>query len=168
MRPFGSPKSLERRRRRALDLLRQGLNLEQVAKRLGTTKASVCRWRQAYRRGGVAAIRAKPVPGRPRKLRRDQLGKLLDLLKIGAYAAGFPTELWTLKRVALVIRREFGVRYHPSHVWKVLRGAGWSCQVPERRAIQRDDRAIERWKRVRWPAIKKNRPRPSCPRRLPR
>lgn len=71
-------------------------------------------------------------------------------------ASGFPNELWTLKRVATVIRRQFGIRYHPSHVWKVLQSFDWSCQVPERRAMQRDEEAIARWMRYKWPAIKKS------------
>jgi len=70
-------------------------------------------------------------------------------------AYGYPNELWTLKRIARVILREFGVRYHPNHVWRVLRQLRWSCQVPERRPVQRDEEEIERWKRYKWPHIKK-------------
>jgi len=78
------------------------------------------------------------------------------LLK-GPRAAGYPTELWTLARVANIIRRVFGVRYHPSHVWRLLHQMDWSCQKPERRALERDEAAIEEWKRRRWPHIKKRR-----------
>lgn len=119
--------------------------------------ASVSRWRQAVVQGGLSALVAKPVPGRPRKLQKDECQKLVDLLLKGALAYGYPNELWTLKRIARVIRREFGVHYHPNHVWRVLRQLRWSCQVPERRPVQRDDRAIEHWKRYRWPHIKKGR-----------
>lgn len=91
----------------------------------------------------------------------------MALLLKGARAYGFPNELWTLKRIAAVIQVEFGVRYHPSHVWKILRHLGWSCQVPERRAIQRNEHAIAHWKRYRWPAIKKS-PTTWGPSRLPR
>jgi transposase len=97
----------------------------------------------------------KPVPGRPRKLPAKHQQRLWKILLSGAVACGFPNEIWTLKRIAQVIRREFGVEYHHSHVWKVLRAAGWSCQVPERRAIQRDEEAIAHWKRYRMPHIKK-------------
>jgi transposase len=79
----------------------------------------------------------------------------LDLLVKGAAAYGFSNDLWTLKRIAAVIRREFGILYHPNHLWRLLRRAGWSCQVPERRAVQRDEAAIAHWKRYRWPHIKK-------------
>jgi len=146
---------LERRRRRAMDLLRRGLTMAEVARRVGTSDVSVCRWHQALSAGGSAALSAKPVPGRPRKLPEAECQRLLELLLKGAMAYGFANELWTLKRIAAVIRREFGVKYHPNHVWRLLRHSGWSCQVPERRAVQRDEQAIVRWKRYRWPHIKK-------------
>ncbi|MCY2954440.1 MAG: IS630 family transposase [Planctomycetota bacterium] len=155
MRPHGSAKTLEQRRRRAMRLLDSGLTMEEVSHRVGTSIASVWRWRQSVAEGGLAALAAKPVPGRPRKLQKDECQKLLDLLLKGAMAYGYPNELWTLKRIARVIRREFGVRYHPNHVWRVLRQLRWSCQVPERRPVQRDEQAIEHWKRYRWPHTKK-------------
>jgi len=155
MRPPGSAKTLERRRRRAVELLKSGLTLQEVSHRVGSSLTSVWRWRQAVARGGLAAVAARPVPGRPPKLRKQQCRRLLALLLKGALAYGYPNELWTLKRIARVIQREFGVRYHPHHVWRVLRRLRWSCQVPERRPIQRDEQAIEHWKRYRWPHIKK-------------
>jgi transposase len=92
---------------------------------------------------------------------------LVRLLSTGALRAGYTTDLWTLGRVAALIHQQFGVRYHPAHVWKVLTGLGWSCQKPERRAVERDEVAIARWKREEWPRIKKRRPsgRPSRLRR---
>jgi transposase len=80
------------------------------------------------------------------------------LLLKGATAHGFSTDLWTLPRVATVIARTYGVQYHPAHVWKILRGEGWSCQKPERRAKERDELAIQRWRTERWPHIKKRPP----------
>ena len=138
-----------------MELLDSGLTMEEVSHRVGTSIASVSRWRQAFVEGGSAALTAKPVPGRPPKLSQGQCARLLDVLLEGAMAYGFPNEIWTLKRIANVIRREFGVRYHPNHVWRVLRGLRWSCQVPERRPVQRDEEAVEHWKRHQWPHIKK-------------
>ena len=129
--------------------------MEDVARRVGASPSSVWRWKQAFDGGGLPALAPKPVPGRPRKLGPPQCQRLLALLLKGAMAYGYPNDLWTLKRIARVIRREFGVRYHPNHVWRLLRRCGWSCQVPERRAVQRDEAAIARWKRYRWPHIKK-------------
>ena len=155
MRPHGSAKTLEQRRRRAIELLDTGLSMEDVSHRVGTSIASVWRWRQTVAEGGPAALVAKPVPGRPRKLQKDKCQRLLALLLKGPMAYGYPNELWTLKRIARVILREFGVRYHPNHVWRVLRQLRWSCQVPERRPVQRDEEEIEHWKRYKWPHIKK-------------
>jgi transposase len=155
MRPYGNQKSLEKRRRKAIELLEEGLTVPQVAKRLSTSTESVYRWRKAHAEGGDDALCAKPVPGRPAKLDPEEFEHLWDIMLEGAMNYGFPNDLWTLKRIAQVIRKEFGVRYHPGHVWKILRGTGWSCQVPERRAIQRDEKAIAHWKRYKWPSIKK-------------
>jgi transposase len=158
---------LERRRHRAVKLLNRGLSVGEVARRLQTTEMSVHRWRRAFWKGGRAALAPKPTPGRPRRMSDAQRRKLIALLLRGAMANGFPNEMWTLRRMQALIRREFGIRYHPSHVWKVLRTCGWSCQVPERRALQRNEKAIERWKRESWPAIKKS-PRAAGPSRVPR
>jgi len=157
MRPHGSPRQLERRRKRAVELLDQNLSLREVARRCSASPSSVCAWRDAYRAEGEAGLAPKPVPGRPRKLDPSNLPRLWEILLDGAAAYGYSTDLWTLDRIARVIRKRFGVKYHPSHVWKILRASGWSCQVPERRAIQRDEKAIARWKRYKWPAIKKSR-----------
>ena len=155
MRPHGSAKTLEQRRLRAVARLEAGLTMQEVSHRVGTSIASVSRWHQAVAKGGVAALAAKPVPGRPRKLQKSEGRRLVDLLLKGPMAYGYPNELWTLKRIARVIFREFGVRYHPNHVWRVLRELRWSCQVPERRPVQRDEEAVEHWKRYQWPHIKK-------------
>ncbi len=164
MRPFGSPKTLARRRCRAVALLQQGLSLRAVARRVQASVSSVSRWRQAWTQGGEAALAPKPVPGCPRKLADAPCAQLLHLLSKGARAYGFPNEIWTLQRIAAVMQVEFRVRDHPSHVWKLLRRLGWSSQVPEQRPIQRNEQAIAQWKRTRWPAIKTSPPTQRPPR----
>jgi transposase len=159
MRPHGSPTALEARRRRAVALLAQGLGVRTVARQIGCSPSSVSRWQAELQVGGPDALRAKPPPGRPPRLTARQRAGLLKLLLKGATARGFATELWTLPRVAAIIARTFGVSYHPAHVWKILRGEGWSCQKPERQARERDEAAIQRWRAERWPHIKKRRPR---------
>jgi transposase len=158
MRPHGSPADLEARRRRAVALLDKGLGVREVARQIGCSPMSVSRWQAEVRARGPDALRPKPAPGRPPRITVRQRAKLLTLLLKGATAHGFSTDLWTLPRVAEVIARTFGVRYHPAHVWKILRGEGWSCQKPERRARERDEAAIQRWRTDRWPHIKKRSP----------
>ncbi|MCL6508770.1 MAG: winged helix-turn-helix domain-containing protein [Bryobacteraceae bacterium] len=157
MRPPGTAKQLEKRRRRAVQLLESGRSLSVVARQVGAAVSSVFRWWQAYQRTGPRALDSKPTPGRPPRLSTVQKRRLVTLLGRGALRAGYRTELWTADRVTELIAQEFGVRYHPAHVWKVLTALGWSCQKPERRALERDEAAIARWKRDAWPRIKKRR-----------
>ena len=159
MRPNGSPADLEARRRRAVALLEKGLGVREVARQIGWSPMSVSRWQTEVRARGPDALRPKPTPGRPPRITPRQRANLLKSLLKGAKAHGFSTDLWTLPRVAEVIARACGVRYHPAHVWKILRGEGWSCQKPERRARERDEAAIQRWRTERWPHIKKRPPR---------
>jgi transposase len=77
------------------------------------------------------------------------------MLLRGALAWGYTTQLWTTSRIAEVIRREYGVRFHRAQVGRLLHKLGWSCQKPERRALERDEAAIAHWRRYRWVAIKK-------------
>jgi transposase len=155
MRPHGSPKALEERRRRAGALLKERLSLYEIARRIGCHPSSVTRWRNAMRRGGADALRARPAPGRPCRLTLRQKERLVELLLQGAMAHGYRTELWTTLRIAELIRRHMGVVYHRNHVGKLLHELGWSHQKPERRAMERDEETIERWKRTDWPRVKK-------------
>jgi transposase len=157
MRPKGSPKELERRRRRAVALLEKGYSQAETARRVGCHPSSVMRWRKANQTGGAGALRSKPVPGRPPKLTAKQKRRLVRCLLESPLKHGYRTDLWTTRRVAEVIEREFGVTYHRDHVGRLLHSLGWTCQKPKRRALQRDEEAIERWKRTDWPRIKKGR-----------
>lgn len=168
MRPYGKPSQLEKRRRQAIALLRAGRPFRTVARTVRASLSSVVRWYQAYRTNGLNGLRARPAPGRPARLSPQQRERLKRLLLQGAGKAGYSTDVWTLPRIAKLIERQFGVRYTTVGVWKLMRtGLGWSWQKPERRAIERDEAAIEHWKRVTWPHIKK-RPKTWRPSRVPR
>jgi transposase len=158
MRPTGSPEELERRRRRALSLLKDGLLPSEVARRVGVDRRSVRRWKAAARRRGESGVRAKPAPGRPSKLTTSHKRRLEALLLKGAQAAGFGTDLWTCPRVAELVRRRFGVAYHVDHVGRLLHELGWSAQLPTRHAVERDEAAIQRWVHQTWPRVKKTPP----------
>jgi transposase len=145
----------EGRRLRAWELHQQGWQQSAIAAALGVTPGAVSQWLGRARRGGVHALRRRVAPGPSPKLTTEQRAQLPTLLARGAEAFGFRGEVWTARRVAAVVAREFGVRYHPNHVGKLLRAAGWSAQKPIRRASQRDEAAIEAWRTERWPALKK-------------
>jgi transposase len=155
MRLKGSADVLEHRRRRALALLDEGRSLNEVARLVGSAASSVMRWRNTRRRGGVQALKVRFSPGRPSKLAARQRRSLVRRLLRGAMACGYQTELWTTGRIAELIKREFGIRYHPDHVGRLMHDLGWSHQKPERRALERNAKAIERWKREEWPRVKK-------------
>jgi len=154
-RPKGSADLLEDRRKRALALLDLGLSLNEVGRRIRSSASSVMRWRDARRRGGAKALKVRFSPGRPWKLGKKQRRRLITLLLKGAVAHGYRTNLWTTARIAQVIERKFGVRYHRDHIGRLMHSLRWSPQKPERRALERKEAEIERWKKEEWPRIKK-------------
>lgn len=155
MRPMGNARQLERRRQRAIALLRDGRPPVEVARLVGVDRRSVRRWNAAHRRQGVAGLAARPVPGRPSKLTGRRRERLEALLLRGAEASGFESDLWTCPRIARVIRQRFGIRYHVDHIGRLLRSLGWTPQRPTRRAWERDEAGIQRWIKQDWPRIKK-------------
>ena len=155
MRPKGSAEALEMRRMIAVRMLQAGKGVREVSRLVGVSPASVSRWKKVLQEQGVEGLRAKPHPGRPPRLTADQKQRLAEILRQGARAAGFPTDLWTLRRVAQGIQREFGVSYHPGRVWYLLREMGWSPQKPQRRARERDEAAIRTWRAQTWEEVKK-------------
>lgn len=151
-RPIGTAAELERRRRRAVAAVRAGEQPAAVARVLGVGRGTVSRWlKDAQRPGGLDP---KPRGQPPPKLTPAQDRQLLALLRQGADAHGWPNRLWTAARVAALIRRHFGVTYHPDHVGRFLRRRlNWTPQKPRRKARERDEDAIDRWKRETFPKI---------------
>jgi transposase len=147
-------KALEKRRLQGAKLLLRGVPKAEVARQLGVARQTVAAWEQRLAEGGKDALKRGKL-GRPRQLDAEQERELGKTLMAGALAAGFPTELWTLPRIGKLIAKRFGVEYSTGHLWHLLRRLGFSCQKPEKRATQRDEAAIVRWKRHTWPALKK-------------
>lgn len=145
----------ERRRRAAARLLKKGLSEAEVARRVGVHRQSVNRWARQLAEGGLAALKRAPRTGRPPQLTATDLRRIEAGLKRGPAALGYRTSLWSAWRVADLIARECGVKYSSVHAWRILRQLGWTPQRPVGRALERNEVAIERWKRERWPALKK-------------
>jgi transposase len=158
MRPKGTAAELEARRRLAIRLLSDGKQISDVASTVGCTPLSVRRWRDAYQAGGDAALTAQPHLGPRPKLGDSQRQQLLKLLLAGPRAAGYRTQLWTCRRVAEVVQRHFGVSYHEDHLGRLMHGLGWTPQKPERRARERRESEIGRWRNQAWPQVKKEHP----------
>jgi transposase len=147
--------ALEARRFEAARRFARGEPQADVARALGVTPMTACRWYQTWARAGRAGLKAAGRLGRQPRLDHRQLARIDLALRRGPMAHGFATDLWTLPRIAEVIERGTGVRFHPGHVWRILQRLNWSLQRPARQAVERDETAIRRWVRVRWPAVKK-------------
>ena len=147
-------KTLQRRRLRAGRLLQRGVAQAEVARRVEVTRTTVSLWNAQLQAGGLDGLKSRPR-GRPSGLEQAQRRELMQALKAGALAEGFPTDLWTLPRVGQLIERRFGRAYSESQVWRILVSLGFSCQRPSGRALERNESAIKRWKQTRWPVLKK-------------
>jgi len=144
----------EYRRFRALALHERGRSGAEIAEVLGVTTAAVSQWLVAARERGPEALRSKKAPGATPKLTAEQFDMLPKLLERSPAAYGFTGEAWTCPRVVELVRREFGVTYHPAHMSRILKRLGFTPQKPVRRASQRDEPAIEAWREQRWPELK--------------
>lgn len=149
---------LRARRFKAAGLFARGKTQAEVARLLKVSRMTASRWERTWKRAGKGALQGAGRAGRLPRLSAEKRTAVEAALVEGPQGHGYATELWTLPRVAEVIRRTTGVRYHPGHVWRVLRGLGWSLQRPTTRARERDEEAVQRWIRQAWPALKKTPP----------
>jgi transposase len=148
-------KTLEQLRIRAVQQIQAGAHPQAIAEALGLARSTVFAWVANYRQGGLDALRARPVPGRPPKLQGTQLQRLYTLI-VGndPRQLGFKFALWTRVMVAELIHREFGVRLSVASVGRLLRTLGLSPQRPLYRAWQQDPEAVERWKQEEYPKLR--------------
>src|SRR5260370_30430883 len=153
----------EGRRQRAWELKGQGWKQQAVAAARGVTPGAISQWLKRGREQGVEGLRRHPAPGRQPRLTSEQLAQLPALVERGPEAYGFRGQVWTCQRVAEVIRRTFGVTYHPAHVSRLLHAVRHSVQRPVARAAQRNEAAIAAWWQERWPALEKTRPPNGAP-----
>ena len=144
----------ERVRLAAAELIEAGASDREVARRFRATRMSANRWRRALAAGGRAALASKGPGGGPCKLTPAQVGELEAVLEAGPAAWGWEDQCWTLARITAVIRSRFGVEYTLPGADLLLHRIGWSVQVPARRAAERDEAQIARWREETWPVIK--------------
>jgi transposase len=135
-------------------LCQAGWKQADIARALGVTSGAVAQWVKRAREGGTEALKKRAFGGSEPRLTPEQYAELDRLLRLGAEAFGFRGEVWTQRRVAALIEQQFGVKYHPFHMYRVLRRIGWSQQKPQRRAKQRKEAAIKELGEERWPALK--------------
>jgi transposase len=141
---------------RAAGLFERGLRQAEVATELGVSAQTASRWYSAWQTGGRDALTGAGRAGRLPRLSDEQIAEVEAALAEGPKANGYATDMWTLARVSEVIKKVTGVRYSVTQTWTILRERlGWSRQRPARRAVERDDEAIEQWVTTEWPRIKK-------------
>ncbi len=139
----------------AWKLKQKGWSQKNIAEALGVSPGVVSQWMSKAKAGGEESLHHQPHPGAQSRLTTRQKQRLLELLEQGPEAHGFQGDVWTQPRVARLIKREFGVSYHPRHMGRLLKGLGWSAQKPMHRASQRNEAAIERWRTEIWEEMKK-------------
>lgn len=145
----------EGRRLRAWELFQDGWKQKDIAEALGVSQGAVSQWLKVAREGGEEALRHRKGGGPKPRLTAAQMKELPQVLAAGAEHYGFRGQIWTRKRVAVVIKQVFGFEFSQSHVGVLLRQIGWSLQKPIQRASQRDEQAIAQWRQEKWQEIEK-------------
>jgi transposase len=146
---------LKERRLKAVALFKEGERQADIARRLRVSKQAVSQWWISWSKGDTRALNGATRAGRKPRLEKEQLALVERELLLGAGAHGYQTDLWTLPRVAALIKKITGVDYHPAHVWKVLNKMGWSVQRPTLRARERDEQKVADWVKGTWEEVKK-------------
>ncbi len=155
MRSQGSAPELERRRQLAVVRVSEGYSQQEVAAFLGVHRGTVSRWVCTAREQGAAALQAKPTPGRPRKLSARQEKTVLSWVAKLPTSFGFPTDLWTSRRLASLIEQRLGIHFNSNYLVEWLRAREHTPQKPDQPARERDEAAIARWKNEDWPRLQK-------------
>lgn len=146
---------LERRRELAVARVQEGYLQKEVAAFLDIHPGTLSRWVGMAREGGAAALKAKPTPGRPRKLTARQERTVLGWLSKSPTRFGFPDELWTSRRLAFLIEQRFAVHFNANYLVEWLTQRHLSPQKPVKKALERDEAAIAQWIAQDWPRIEK-------------
>lgn len=147
---------MEERRKEGGRLLRAGkLTKAGIARQLGVSRATVGAWAKVIEADGLQGLRRRKSSGRASKLTAEHKKRLKRLLDRGALASGYLTDRWTLVRVCELIKKEFGISYHPNSIKRVLDKLGYSVQKPLPRAAEQDEKLVKAWLAKDWPRIKK-------------
>lgn len=145
----------EKARLKAGRLFSKGISQAEVARRFGATRTAALYWHRAWKKKGAAGLKSKGHPGFASRLTKEKRAKFKRAIEQGPGHHGFETQLWTLSRLAAVMKKTTGVRFGHNHTWEVVRSLGFTCQKPHLRARERDEQAIAEWKAKRLPGLKK-------------
>lgn len=145
----------EKIRFRAGKLFEKGISQSDIAKKFRVTPAAVSYWHQAWKRQGKAGLKSKGKPGFPSRLTLEKRKIFRAAILKGPQKYAFETNLWTLSRLAMVMKQVTGVKLSRNRTWEIVRSLGFTCQKPQVRAKQRDEQAIKAWKEKKLPGLKK-------------
>jgi transposase len=140
---------------RAVLLNHQEKTSGQIATTLNAPRSRVSDWLKTYAEQGVDGLMEGHRSGRPSRLTDIQKIMICDILDSGPIAYGQMSGVWTAKNISQIIRDEFGIQYHPSHVWKLLQDFGFTVQSPKRLLAKADDEKRQLWIKKTYPQIKK-------------
>lgn len=148
-------KKLEQRRLRAATLFEKQTKQAEIARQLKVSREAVSQWYEIWQQQGLEGLRSKGHPGQKAQLTTSQKKEVERILLEGPIAAGYTTDIWTLNRIAAIIKKVSAISYHSGHVWHILTGMGWSCQKPKTRPKERQEKVIRHWRQKTWLRIKK-------------
>ena len=152
---YNRGKAGEIRRRFVVNLLKEGKTQEEVARVAELSQSGVSRIHKRFNEKGEVGLMAQKSPGAPAKLTTEQKAMLPELLVVGPQVYGFEGNLWTRKRVQVVIEEKFGVTYSETHIGALLKDAGFSLQKPRRRDYRQNQDKVRKWREDTLPELKK-------------
>lgn len=150
-----SRKDKEKRRMKAGRMFRKGVSQADIARRLGVTPAAVKYWRDAWKKKGIKGLKSKGHPGFASKFTPKKRAKLKRIILKGAKYYGYPTDFWTISRIMAVTKKELKLSFKKSWIWVIVLSLGFTCQKPQAKAKERNEKAISDWKTKIWPGLKK-------------
>lgn len=148
-------KALEKRRIRAIKLYKKGYTQYQIAKQMEVSFEAVSNWVEIYKIKGFEGLKTKGQPGPKSQLTAADRRKLKAAILKGPEAFGYHTGIWTLERIAQVIRKITKITFKTTQTWRIVSSLGFSCQKPATRAKERNEAAIKNWKLKELPRLKK-------------
>jgi len=150
---------LEHYRFRAIELYEEGKKVNDIAEYFGVHRCSVSHWITSYKRNGKKALSSTKSTGRPSKLTQQEINELLTFFENDAMQYGFETPLWTCKKIQKIVKQRFDKKIHTTNIMRWIKKSNITNQKPQRRASQRDEKAVEKWLVEEWPKIKAHRRR---------
>lgn len=146
---------LERRRVSAGKLFARGVSQAAVSEKYGVSRAAACQWYGLWRKDKRKGLLSRGAPGFDSQLNEKKKKQLKQVIMKGPVASGYETDFWTIDRIRAVAKKKLKVNLGYTRIWNTVIGLGFSCQKPERRARERNEKAITDWKLKEFPRLKK-------------